>query len=176
VNMNLLRDLPLRDPAGFVRVVVETPAGSRVKYKYDEQLGVFVWSRLLVSGTRYPFDYGFLPRTLAEDGDAVDAIVLASEPTHPGVVVPARIVGALRVEQQRNGGPVKRNDRIVAVPVLDPTGPQPTDIGDVDAAVRAEIEQFFTASLARTGKRIQLCGWADAAEANALVAAAEQRF
>jgi len=102
--------------------------------------------------------------------------VLASEPTHPGVVVPARIVGALRVEQQRNGGPVKRNDRIVAVPVLDPTGPQATDIGDVDAAVRAEIEQFCTASLARTGKQIWLRGWADAAEANALVAAAEQRF
>jgi len=173
--MNLLRDLPLWDDAGNARVVVETPGGSRVKYKYDEQLGVFEWSRLLPVGERYPFDYGFLPRTLAEDGDAVDALVWADEATQSGVVVPARIIGALRVEQQRDGGPVKRNDRIVAVPVHDPTAPGARDISDMSTTVRGQLEHFFTASLANTGKHIRLCGWADVAEANTLVRTAEQR-
>jgi inorganic pyrophosphatase len=174
--VNLLRDLPLRDGAGNVRVVVETPAGSRVKYKYDEHIGVFEWSRLLPLGSRYPYDYGFLPGTLAEDGDALDALVWAPEPTQIGVIVPSRVIGALRVEQQRDGGPIKRNDRIIAVPVRDPNGTGHTDIAAMPAVVRDELERFFTASLALTGKQIQLRGWADAAEAAAIVSAAEKRF
>ena len=173
---NLYSELPLRDDAGNVRVVVETPAGSRVKYKYDERLGIFQWSRQLPAGERYPFDYGFLPQTLADDGDGVDALVWAEQGTQSGVVVPARVIGALRVEQQRDGGPIKRNDRIVTVPVFDPTSPGARDIGELPADLRAELERFFTASLAHTGKQIRLCGWADAAEAVAFVDAAARRF
>ena len=171
-----LSTLPLRAAAGHLRVVVETPGGSRIKYKYDEQHGVFEWSRLLPAGERYPFDYGFLPCTLAEDGDALDALVWADEATQSGVVVPARAIAALRVEQQRDGGPVKRNDRIVTVPVFDPSSPGARELADLPAVLRAELERFFIASLANTGKHIRLRGWADAAEAEAIIGAAVARW
>lgn len=173
--MNLLRDLPARDASGNVRVVVETPAGSRVKYKYDERLGVFSWSRTLVRGVRFPYDFGFVPRTLADDGDALDALILADETTHPGIVVPTRVVGALRIEQQRDGGPVKRNDRLIAVPAFD-SAHGITDIADVKQRVRDELEQFTHAALVLTGKLIVLRGWADAAEAATVLRDAEARF
>lgn len=176
MSINMVRQLPLRDGVGNVRVVVETPAGSRVKYKYDETLGVFAWSRLLPPGLVYPFDYGFLPGTVSGDGDALDAIVWAEQPTQSGVVVPSRVIGALRVEQQRDGGPVKRNDRILVVPVLDPNEAAARDVTDVPGGVLTELERFFVASLNGTGKVIRLDGWADAMEAEGLVIACEGAF
>ncbi len=171
--MNLLRELDLRDDAGNLRAVVESPGGSRVKLKYDPDTGVFAWSRLLVAGVRFPHDFGFFPQTLADDGDALDVILLASEHTYPGVVVPCRAVGALRIEQQRGNGPVKRNDRVIAVPAFDGVATDIADIADVPIRTRDELEAFTHASLALTGKKIKIRGWADAAEAGDIIAAAE---
>lgn len=174
--MNLLSDLPLRDGTGRLRMIVETPGGSRVKLKYEPALGIFEWSRLLVLGSRYPHDFGFLPQTLADDGDAIDAILLADEQTWPGVAVPVRVMGALRVEQQRPGGPKKRNDRLLCVPALDKSHDHLRDIGDVPQRVRDELENFCHSSLALTGKQIKLLGWADAREAGGLVRQGERAF
>jgi inorganic pyrophosphatase len=164
------------DGAAEVRIVVEVPRGSEVKLKYDDELGVFTWSRALPLGVAFPYDFGFLPQTLAGDGDALDALVLSRIPSYPGVVVPARAIGALRVEQQRLGQPVKRNDRVIAVPRNEHRLDELSDIDDVAERTRRELEAFFHASLAMTGKSIRLCGWADAAETAALIAEAAARY
>lgn len=174
--VNLFRDLPLYDEAGNVRVVVEVPAGSNVKLKYEPSINLFVWSRGLSLGVTYPHDFGFLPQTLAEDGDALDALVYSDVPSYPGVIVPSRVVGALRVEQQRDGGPVKRNDRMVVIPVHDHRNHAITDISQLGGRVLDELEEFFRASLVLTGKQIEFRGWADADEALAIAKGAAQRF
>ena len=174
--VNLFRDLPLHDDEGNVRVVVEVPAGSNLKLKYDPNLNLFVWSRELSLGIAYPYDFGFLPQTLADDGDALDALVYSDNGSHPGVVVPGRAIGALRVEQQRDGGPPRRNDRIVVIPIHDHRNGTLTDASQLPARVLDELEAFFRASLVLTGKRIKLLGWADAREAREIVEQAAQSF
>jgi len=161
--------LPPRDANGNLIVVVETPRGSQVKLKYAPDLDAFVWSRRLTLGVSFPYDYGFVPGTLAEDGDALDAFVFTGVPSYPGVVVPSRIVGALRIEQQRDGEPVKRNDRLLVVPVNDHRYRSVVDIDDVASRTREEMEEFCRASLLLTNKAIELRGWADRAEATELV-------
>ena len=175
-TVNLLCDLPLYGRAGHVNVVVEVPRGSAVKLKYDHQTGMFLWSRTLTFGVTYPHDFGFLPRTLADDGDALDALVYADVGSYPGVIVPARVIGALRVEQQRPGKAPKRNDRILVVPANAHRQDGITDIGHVPARLLAELEAFFDASLALTGKVVRFCGWADATEAGQLIGEGHARW
>ncbi len=174
--MNLLRDLALYGQPGQVHVVVEVPSGSAVKLKYDHHRDAFVWSRTLTLGITYPHDFGFLPRTLADDGDALDALVYADVGSYPGVIVPTRVIGALRVEQQRPGEAPKRNDRVLTIPGCAHRQQSVRDIGDMPSRVLAELEAFFTASLALTGKNVRLRGWADAAEAREIVDDCHARF
>lgn len=175
-RVNLLHDLPLFDEGGHVNVVVEVPRGSEVKLKYDADRCVFVWSRPMSLGICYPYDFGFLPQTLAGDGDAVDAVVFAEVASYPGVVVPSRVIGALRVEQEREGQPIKRNDRLIMVPLNAHRRSQTLDIGGVPPRILAEIEAFFAASLMLTGKAVRFCGWAAADEAAELIAEAHARY
>lgn len=174
--MNLLHELPLFDERGNVRVVVEVPRGSSVKLKYDEHTETFVWSRPLPLGSSYPFDFGFMPQTVAGDGEALDALVYAEVASFPGVVVPSRAIGALRVEQMRPGQPNKRNDRVLVIPANSHRRGQLRDIGDVAQRVLDEIEAFFGASLALTGKQVRFCGWADARETAKLIQQAHASY
>lgn len=164
-----MHKLPIRSESGHLHVVVEVPAGSTVKLKYDEDLGAFTWSRRLSAGVSYPFDYGFVPGTRSGDGEALDALVYSDVGSYPGVVVPSRIIGALRVEQQRDQQPIKRNDRLLVVPAFDHQRDAIRDISDVAPRALDEIEEFFRASLVLTGKRVRFQGWADAVEAEGLV-------
>lgn len=174
--MNLLHDLPLRDDANHLHMVVEIPRGSTVKLKYDEQSGLFLWSRALPLGVSFPHDFGFLPRTLSGDGDALDALVFTEVASYPGVVVPSRAIGALRVEQMRPGQPVKRNDRLLVIPVNEHRRAAVRDVSDVPQRVLDELQAFFTASLAMTGKNVQFRGWADSEEANQLIDESHARY
>jgi inorganic pyrophosphatase len=174
--MNLFRDLPPRDRDGNLHVVVEVPRGSKVKLKYDVELGAFVWSRSLSLGLRFPYDFGFVPQTLAEDGDGLDAVVFAGEASYPGVVVPSRIIGALRVVQSRDGQPKKRNDRLLVVPIAQHRRDELADVSQLPLRVREETETFFAASLALTGKVVEFQGWASADEASSGVDAAALRY
>jgi inorganic pyrophosphatase len=157
-------------------MVVETPRGSGIKFAYDELSRTFVWSRPLIAGLTFPYDFGFLPQTLGDDGDALDALLLTDLGSHPGVVVPARVIGALRVEQFRDGQPTKRNDRLMLMPCNEHRSGHIEEVADLPARVREEIEAFFLASLKLTGKKIEFRGWADAAEAKALVDQAALQF
>jgi inorganic pyrophosphatase len=164
-----MHDIPIRSESGHLHVVVEVPAGSTIKLKYDDALGVFTWSRRLCAGVSYPHDYGFVPGTRSGDGDALDALVYSDVGSYPGVVVPSRVIGALRVEQQRDQQPVKRNDRLLVVPAFDHRGDAIRDLSDLGPRVLDELEAFFRASLVLTGKQVVFRGWADAAEAEELV-------
>jgi inorganic pyrophosphatase len=126
-----------------VHVVVETPAGSRNKYRYDESTRSFLLHKVLPLGTSFPFDFGFVPETRAEDGDPIDVIVLGGEPTFPGCVVPARILGVIEAEQREKGKRTIRNDRLVATAETAKIRPVWEEIGDVPADLLDRIERFF---------------------------------
>jgi inorganic pyrophosphatase len=163
--------IPARDKDGWLNVVVETPRGSTAKFKYDERDRVFRLSRPLPSGLCYPYDWGFVPSTRAADGDALDALVVWNGVSYPGVIITARCIGVLRVEQKNlETGARERNDRLMTVPIK----AHPFDRDTLNPRLRAELEQFFLAAVAFEGKDVRLLGWGDADEADAVVGAAER--
>src|ERR1043166_4601889 len=108
-----LEHLSAREPdSGLVRVVVDTPKGSRNKYKYDETLGLYRLSEVLPLGSAFPYDFGFIPSTRAEDGDPLDVLLLGEEAPFPGCLVTVRLVGVIQAEQTDHGKTF-RNDRLI---------------------------------------------------------------
>lgn len=94
---------PPGDAPGKIFVVIDTPKGSRNKYKWDEKLGALKLSHVLTAGAVFPFDFGFVPGTCGADGDALDVLVLTDEPLFPGCVAPARLIGSIEAEQTQEG-------------------------------------------------------------------------
>src|SRR5262245_22831573 len=150
-----INELPAVDPdSGCLNVVVDTPKGSRNKYKYDEQHGQWRLSKVLPQGLFFPYDFGFLPSTHGEDGDPVDVLLLMDEPAFPGCVVPARLVGVLEAEQTEDGKTI-RNDRLVAV-VETPYNPaEYRSLDEVSRQRLTEIEHFFIAYNEVEGRRFK---------------------
>lgn len=162
--------IPARDKDGWLNVVVETPRGSTAKFKYDERDGVIRLSRPLPAGLSYPYDWGYVPSTRAADGDPLDAMILWDGAAYPGILVTARCIGVLRVEQKNlETGGRERNDRVMTVPVK----AHHFDRDMLNPRLRAELEQFFMAAVAFEGKDVRLLGWGDAGEADAIVREAE---
>jgi len=124
--------------ASAVDVVIEVPRGSRNKYEFDHVRHVLHLDRRLFSATVYPADYGFIPETLAEDGDPLDALVLLEEPVFPGCWVSARPIGIFWMEDEK--GP---DAKIICVPLRDPRFGQVRDLGDMPTHLRSEIHHFF---------------------------------
>ena len=124
--------------AAEIDVVVEIPRGSRNKYEYDHERHVLRLDRRLFTATAYPADYGFIPETLSEDGDPLDALVLLDDPTFPGCWVSARPVGIFWMSDDK--GP---DAKIICVPAGDARWDHVQEIEDVPELVRAEIEHFF---------------------------------
>jgi len=172
--MKDLVSLPVRSGEG-VLVVVETPAGSRVKLKLDPELGHVTVSRPLPLGLHYPFDWGFIPSTRAEDGDPLDAMLYGTGPGAPGTVVPARLLGVLKVEQNRKQGPGRqRNDRLFLAPLQAAHGDAPKDVFALPERLRAELEDFFVWSTRWEKKDLRFLGWSGIDEAEAILSAAER--
>jgi inorganic pyrophosphatase len=121
-----------------LHVVIEVPSGSRNKYEIDHETGEIWLDRRLFTATRYPADYGFVPDTLAEDGDPLDVLVLLDDPTFPGIHVRARAVGVFLMADE--AGP---DAKIIAVPYGDPRWDHISSLKDVAEHLRAEIEHFF---------------------------------
>jgi inorganic pyrophosphatase len=150
--------LPARDPdSGRLNVVVDTPKGSRNKYKFDEKQGHWRLSKVLPQGMYFPYDFGFIPSTRGEDGDAADVLLLADEPTFTGCVVPARLIGVLEAEQTE-GGKTIRNDRLIAV-VETPYNPaEYLSLDEVSSQRLDEIEHFFIAYNQMEGRQFKPLG------------------
>jgi inorganic pyrophosphatase len=145
---------PGPDCPEIVRMIVEIPKNSANKYEYDGNLGVFRLDRALYSPMHYPGDYGFIPRTLHEDGDPLDVLVLVKQETFPGCMIDVRPLGVLRMLDR--GEP---DDKILAVPLHDPYSLDLYDIADIPPHMLAEVQYFFSTYKDLEGKRVQILGW-----------------
>lgn len=161
--------LPPRDADGALRVVVESPRGATVKLKYDTALEVMSVSRPLPLGLAYPYDWGFVPGTRAQDRDPVDALLYWDVASYPGVVVACRAIAVVRLEQDSKANGRVRNDRIVAVPVKDSRGAALASPDDLPARVKDELAQFFLSAIFFEPKNPRLLGWGGPDEALRLV-------
>lgn len=136
--------LPPFTKNGALNVVIETPRGSRNKFKFDPDSGVFRLHKVLPAGMMFPFDFGYVPGTLAQDGDPLDVLVLLDEPVFCGCVVTARPIGILEAEQTDPGDPKKeRNDRLIAVAANAPDQEVQRSLSDLPEVLLDQIGRFF---------------------------------
>jgi inorganic pyrophosphatase len=154
---NLLK-LPTWADDKHVFAVVETPRGSTCKLDFDADLRAFTLTKPLMTGLTYPYDWGFIPSTEAEDGDPLDVLIIHDSQTYPGVVLRCRPVGILEVEQKKKGK-TERNDRIFAVPDRSPLETDLQDIRRLPSRAHDELEQFFRATNALEDKELKFLGW-----------------
>lgn len=162
--MRSFDDLKPFDENGSINVVIETPKGSRNKFKYDEKKGLFKLSGVLPAGANFPFDFGYVPGTVAEDGDPLDVLLLMDEPAFSGCLITARVIGAIKAEQ--DGG---RNDRVIAVAEESRQHESVKDLGDLTKELLHEIEHFFISYNNAKGGRFKPIGRVGHAGALALV-------
>ena len=159
--MPALDRLPTFAERDVFHVVVESPRGSAVKLKYQADLGAMSISRPLPAGLVYPYDWGFVPSTRADDGDPVDAAVFWDVASFPGVVIPCRALALIKVEQNRAGGKGRaRNDRVLALPVEARRERGLTSFTSLSKRLRDELEHFFIAATALEHKDARVLGWA----------------
>ncbi|MDT7873348.1 MAG: inorganic diphosphatase [Sulfolobaceae archaeon] len=156
-----------------VNVIIEIPMGSNIKYEYDEEEDVVKVDRVLYTSMMYPFNYGFVPGTLEEDGDPIDVLVITSYPIMPGTVIEARPVGILYMRDEEG-----EDAKIIAVPKdkIDPSYSNIRDIIDLPEAVKNKIVHFFEHyKELEPGKWVKVSGWGSANEAKARINAAIKR-
>ena len=141
-------------------VLIEIPKGSRNKYVYDFDLKKIRFDRMLFSSMMYPADYGFIPETLALDGDPLDVLVLGGEPTFPMCVVEVKPIGVFHMADEK--GP---DEKVICVPVSDPVWSRLNDLSDMNQHTLKEIEHFFQVYKDLEKKRVDVGGWGDATKA-----------
>lgn len=141
-------------------VLIEIPKGSRNKYEYDFELKKIRFDRLLFSSMMYPADYGFIPETLALDGDPLDVLVLGTEPTFPMCVMEVKPIGVFHMADEKGN-----DEKVICVPVSDPIWSSLNDLSDVNPHLIKEIEHFFKVYKDLEKKRVDVEGWGDASVA-----------
>lgn len=146
--------IPAQPKPGLINVLIEIPAGSKNKYEFDKDLQAFALDRVLYSSVQYPYDYGFVPNTLADDGDPLDGMVLMDQPTFPGCVIAARPIGML---EMIDGG--DRDEKILCVPAKDPRYTQVKSLDDVAQHRLDEIAEFFSTYKNLEKKVTEILGW-----------------
>lgn len=139
----------------IIQVIIETPKGSRNKYAYDEDARIFALKKVLPSGMAFPYDFGFIPSTKAEDDDPIDVLVLMDEPAFPGCLVKCRLIGVIEGEQGKKGDK-ERNDRIVAIEQSNHRWAHVEHIDDLGKQFVRELEEFFVNYHELTGKKYKV--------------------
>jgi inorganic pyrophosphatase len=156
--------LPTWADSDHVYAVVETPRGSRAKLEFDPKLGAFTLAKPLLAGLTYPYDWGFIPSTKAEDGDPLDVLIIHDAATYPGLVLKCKPIGVLEVVQSSKDGN-ERNDRVFVVPDRSPFEGDLQDIRRLPARAIEELEKFFEATNALESKKLKFQGWRGPAKA-----------
>ena len=166
--------VPTMDGDG-VNVIVETPRGSRAKFKFAPRAGAFMMSRPLALGLHYPFDWGFIPSTMAEDGDPLDALIIHDAVSYPGMIIRCRPVAILEVRQSERGL-TRRNDRVMVAPSESRRQESLDDLRALSYQMREELERFFLASTIGTDKKLEFLGWRDRNAARFAIEAAARKY
>src|SRR5437764_4030119 len=162
---------PGTDIPSVVNMIVEIPKGCRSKFELDKETGLIKLDRYLYSSSVYPGDYGFIPQTLAEDGDALDILVMVNEPTFSGCLIEARVIGLFRMKDRGV------NDfKVLGVPNTDPLFAEYRNLRDAPSHFLREVEHFFATYKQLEGVTIETMGWATAQDAMAEVKASVERF
>ena len=152
-------------------VLIEIPKGSRNKYEYDFALKKIRYDRMIFSSMMYPADYGFVPETLALDGDPLDVLVLVTEATFPGCVMEVKPIGVFHMTDEK--GP---DEKVICVPVSDPVWNKINDLNELNPHLIKEIEHFFKVYKDLEKKKVDVGGWGEQKEAREIVAKCIQRF
>ena len=148
--------IPPQPEPGVINVLIEIPGGSKNKYEFDKDMNAFALDRVLFASVKYPYDYGFVPNTLADDGDPLDGMVMMDEPTFPGCVIAARPIGMLLMI---DGG--DRDEKILCVPAEDPRYNEVKTLGDIAPHRLEEIAEFFRTYKNLEKKVTEIQGWKD---------------
>ncbi len=151
--MNLLHDVPAGSKE-VMNVIIEIPKFSKNKYEIDKETGLISLDRVMHTAQDYPFDYGFVPQTLFDDGDALDVIIITTYPLAPGILVKARPVAIM---EMIDGG--DRDDKVVAVPVDDPRFSEITDLKDLNKHFIKETSHFFETYKKVQNKEVSVGPW-----------------
>ena len=152
-------------------VLIEIPKGSRNKYEYDFELKKIRYDRMIFSSMMYPADYGFIPETLALDGDPLDVLVLVTEPTFPGCVIEVKPIGVFHMADEK--GP---DEKVICVPVSDPIWNKLNDLSDVNTHLVKEIEHFFKVYKDLENKKVDVEGFGDVNEAREIIKNCVDRY
>jgi inorganic pyrophosphatase len=160
---------------GDLTVIVETPKGTRSKLDYEPELALFKLSKILPMGTVFPFDFGFVPSTLAEDGDPLDVLIIMDEPLPPGCVVGCRLLGIIEANQEKDGKAV-RNDRLVAAAQHCKNCAEIHSLRNLDPRMLQEIEHFFVSYNEMEGKVFRLIRYGGPRRAKKAVRGGQRRF
>jgi inorganic pyrophosphatase len=161
------------DKDGILQVIIETPKGSRNKYSFDPDQKILSLKKVLPAGMAFPYDFGFLPRTLADDGDPIDVLLLMDEPAFPGCLISARLIGVIRGEQI-DGKKRIRNDRLVALAKANHMYANVKKLDDLPKHFVKELEDFFVNYHRLEGKQYKLLGCKEAGEAMRLIKQAQK--
>lgn len=165
-------DIPVgSEPPEQVTAVIEIPTNERNKYELDKELGLFRLDRVLYSAVHYPGDYGFIPRTLGDDGDPLDILVLSTIPFFTGCLVEARPIGLFHLVDRG-----KADEKVLAVPLGDPYAAEMRELKDVPPHQLKEIEHFFRVYKDLEGTTIETRGFEGAAAARTAIVQAQRLY
>ena len=151
MDLSLIPPSPMK---GVVNIVVEIPAGSRNKYEYCSEAGIMALDRVLHSSVRYPFDYGFIPNTLADDGAPLDAMVIMDEPTFAGCLIKARPIGVLDMHDCG-----EYDGKLLCVPIANQRQENITSINQIAPNQLEDVAEFFRTSKGLDGREVLIDGW-----------------
>ena len=171
-----LNELEAFDEEGELNVIIETPKGSRNKFNYDEETGLFMLGGVLPAGSVFPFDFGFVPSTVGGDGDPLDVLVLMDEPAFTGCLVRVRPVGVIEAEQSERDGETMRNDRLIGVASKARLHRDVRTLESLGDALLDEIEHFFVSYNEFKGKQFNPLGRFGPARARKLVEEGVKEF
>jgi inorganic pyrophosphatase len=174
IELISLDSVDVGDPSEAINIVVEIPKGSSIKYEFDTATGLLFVDRKLYTAMNYPFNYGFIPRTLEMDGDPVDALILGEDPVVPLSIVKSRPIGVLLTEDEEG-----QDSKVIATPVskIDPTFSKIDDIKDLPEYIENQIKHFFEHyKELEEGKFVKVKGWEGKQEAVKKITESIQRF
>lgn len=157
------------------KIIIETPKGRRNKFDYDPDYQLFTLGGLLPEGLAFPFDFGFIPSTVAEDGDPLDVMVLMDEPAHVGCLLDVRLIGVIEAEQS-DGKKKTINNRLIAVAIHSYAHENLASLGEINKPLLDQVEEFFISYNKSRGKKFKVTGRHGPKRASELVQAGMKAF